>query len=68
MKFLREVLDKQKPLFAKGGKYEKFHYLFEAGETFMSLTLVISQGRLKKLVFLLTKPITITLSMMDILQ
>ena len=35
MKFLRDILDKQKPLFAKGGKYEKFHYLFEAGETFM---------------------------------
>ncbi len=35
MNFLRKILDKQKPLFAKGGKYEKFHYLFEAGETFM---------------------------------
>ena len=35
MKFLRNILDKQKPLFAKGGKFEKFHFLFEAGETFM---------------------------------
>ena len=35
MKFLRNILDKQKPMFQKGGKLEKFHYLFEAGETFM---------------------------------
>ena len=35
MKILRKILDSQKPHFAKGGKYEKFHYLFEAGETFM---------------------------------
>lgn len=34
MKALRTILDKQKPLFAKGGKYEQFHYLFEAAETF----------------------------------
>ena len=32
MKFLRNILDSQKPLFQKGGKFEKFHYLFEAGE------------------------------------
>ena len=37
MKFLRKILDSQKPLFAKGGKFEKLHYLFEAGETFMFL-------------------------------
>lgn len=35
MKFLREQLDKQKPLFEKGGKFEKFYYLFEANETFL---------------------------------
>ena len=35
MKFLRDLLDKQKPLFEKGGKLEKFYYAFEAGETFM---------------------------------
>ncbi|EMR01687.1 Na(+)-translocating NADH-quinone reductase subunit B [Cesiribacter andamanensis AMV16] len=28
-------MDKQKPMFEKGGKFEKFYYLFEAGETFM---------------------------------
>jgi Na+-transporting NADH:ubiquinone oxidoreductase subunit B len=35
MKALRNTLDKLKPQFAKGGKYEKYHYLFEAGETFL---------------------------------
>jgi Na+-transporting NADH:ubiquinone oxidoreductase subunit B len=35
MKALRNLLDKQRPLFAEGGKYGKFHYLFEAAETFM---------------------------------
>jgi Na+-transporting NADH:ubiquinone oxidoreductase subunit B len=35
MKALRSFLDKQKPLFAEGGKFGKFHYLFEAAETFM---------------------------------
>ncbi|EOZ99688.1 Na(+)-translocating NADH-quinone reductase subunit B [Indibacter alkaliphilus LW1] len=35
MKFLRELLDKQKPLFQKGGKLENLYYLYEAGETFL---------------------------------
>ncbi len=35
MNALRNLLDKQKPLFQKGGKFEKFYYAFEAGETFM---------------------------------
>jgi Na+-transporting NADH:ubiquinone oxidoreductase subunit B len=35
MKALRDLLDKQRPMFEKGGKFEKFYYLFEAGETFM---------------------------------
>jgi len=34
MKIVRKLLDKQKPLFEKGGKLEKFYYIFEAGETF----------------------------------
>ena len=34
MKLLRNILDKQKPMFEKGGKFEKLYYLFEAGETF----------------------------------
>ena len=35
MKFLRNMLDKQRPLFEKGGKLEKLHPLFEANETFL---------------------------------
>ncbi|MEM8966231.1 MAG: NADH:ubiquinone reductase (Na(+)-transporting) subunit B [Bacteroidota bacterium] len=35
MDVLRKLLDKQKPLFEKGGKLEKFYYAFEAGETFL---------------------------------
>jgi Na+-transporting NADH:ubiquinone oxidoreductase subunit B len=35
MKAIKDILDKQRPLFQKGGKFEKFYYLFEAGETFM---------------------------------
>jgi len=35
MKFLRKILDKQKPHFEKGGKFEKFHYIFEANETLL---------------------------------
>jgi Na+-transporting NADH:ubiquinone oxidoreductase subunit B len=34
MKFLHHLLEKQRPLFEKGGKLERFYYLFEAGETF----------------------------------
>lgn len=35
MNALRKLLDKQKPLFEKGGKYERFYYLFEAQDTFL---------------------------------
>ncbi|MBD3628346.1 NADH:ubiquinone reductase (Na(+)-transporting) subunit B [Cyclobacterium sp.] len=35
MEFLRNLLDKQKPLFQKGGKLENLYYLYEAGETFL---------------------------------
>ena len=35
MKFLHDLLQKQKPMFEKGGKFEKLHYLFEANETFL---------------------------------
>ncbi|MDX2305938.1 MAG: NADH:ubiquinone reductase (Na(+)-transporting) subunit B [Microscillaceae bacterium] len=34
MKFLRKILDAQKPNFEKGGKLERFHPIFEALETF----------------------------------
>ena len=35
MKLLRKILDSQKPLFQKGGKFEKGYYLFEALEAFL---------------------------------
>ncbi|MEN7548981.1 NADH:ubiquinone reductase (Na(+)-transporting) subunit B [Rapidithrix thailandica] len=35
MKFLHDFLQKQKPMFEKGGKFEKLHYLFDAQETFL---------------------------------
>ncbi|WPP52456.1 NADH:ubiquinone reductase (Na(+)-transporting) subunit B [Catalinimonas niigatensis] len=35
MKAIRDILDKQKPLFEKGGKFEKYYYLWEANETFL---------------------------------
>jgi Na+-transporting NADH:ubiquinone oxidoreductase subunit B len=35
MKFLRDTLDKAKHNFEKGGKYNKYFYLFEAIDTFM---------------------------------
>ena len=35
MKVIKDLLDRQKPLFQKGGKYEQFYYLFEMAETFL---------------------------------
>jgi Na+-transporting NADH:ubiquinone oxidoreductase subunit B len=35
MKALREFIDKQKPHFEKGGRFEKLHSTFEAFETFL---------------------------------
>ena len=35
MKFLHDLLDKQRPLFEKGGKFEKLYPLWEANETFL---------------------------------
>ncbi|MBU1009626.1 MAG: NADH:ubiquinone reductase (Na(+)-transporting) subunit B [Bacteroidetes bacterium] len=35
MKFLRNFLDKQKPHFEKGGRFEKLHSTFDAFETFL---------------------------------
>ena len=35
MKFLRKILEKQEPMFLKGGKLERFYPLYEAGESFL---------------------------------
>ncbi len=35
MKFLRDILGSQEKLFTKGGKFEKYYPLYEAGESFL---------------------------------
>ncbi len=45
MKFLRDILDKQKPLFEKGGKFEKLHPAFDAFETFAFVPNETTPGR-----------------------
>ncbi|MEJ2005705.1 MAG: NADH:ubiquinone reductase (Na(+)-transporting) subunit B [Cyclobacteriaceae bacterium] len=35
MKFLRDALDKVKPHFEKGGKWERFYYIYEAHDTLL---------------------------------
>ncbi|MCX2742454.1 RnfABCDGE type electron transport complex subunit D [Mangrovivirga sp. M17] len=35
MKFLQDIFEKQKPHFEKGGKWEKFYYIFEAHFTLL---------------------------------
>ena len=44
MKFLRDMLDKQRPLFEKGGRFEKLHPLFEANETFLFTPGRVTEG------------------------
>ena len=45
MKFIRNILDKQKPNFQKGGKFEKYHHLFEAGETFLFVPNIVAKKK-----------------------
>ncbi len=35
MSFIRKLLDSQRHHFEKGGKLEKFYYIWEANETFL---------------------------------
>ena len=35
MKFIQQAIDKVKPAFEKGGKFEKYYFLFESVETFL---------------------------------
>jgi len=35
MEAIRKIIDKYKPNFEKGGKYERFYYVFEAFDTFL---------------------------------
>lgn len=45
MKFLHKILDKQRPMFEKGGKLEKLYYLFEAGETFLFSPATVAKNK-----------------------
>jgi Na+-transporting NADH:ubiquinone oxidoreductase subunit B len=45
MKFLHDIFEKQRPNFDKGGKYEKYLYLFEAGETFIFTPATVTKTR-----------------------
>src|SRR5690606_10603897 len=70
MKFLRDLLDKQKPLFEKGGKLEKFYYAFEAGETFMfspNHTTGIKGSQVKDAIDLKRMMITVVIAMIPCL-
>ncbi len=44
MKFLRNMLDRAHPLFAKGGKLEKLYPLYEAGDTFLYTPGSVTKG------------------------
>lgn len=70
MKFLRDLLDKQKPLFEKGGKLEKLYYAFEAGETFMfspNHTTGIKGAQVKDAIDLKRLMITVVIAMIPCL-
>ncbi|MCH7409610.1 NADH:ubiquinone reductase (Na(+)-transporting) subunit B [Belliella sp. DSM 111904] len=70
MKFLRDLLDKQKPLFQKGGKLENFYYAFEAGETFLfspNHTNAIKGTQVKDAVDLKRMMITVVVAMIPCL-
>lgn len=70
MKFLRDLLDKQKPLFKKGGKLENFYYAFEAGETFLftpNHTNAIKGAQVKDAIDLKRMMITVVIAMIPCL-
>lgn len=45
MNFLRKQLDSAKPHFEKGGKWEKFYYIFEGIETFLYVPNEVAPGK-----------------------
>ncbi|EKB48174.1 NADH:ubiquinone reductase (Na(+)-transporting) subunit B [Cecembia lonarensis] len=70
MKFLRDLLDKQKPLFQKGGKLENLYYLYEAGETFLfkpNHTAGIKGAQVKDAIDLKRMMITVVIAMIPCL-
>jgi Na+-transporting NADH:ubiquinone oxidoreductase subunit B len=70
MKFLRDLLDKQRPLFEKGGKLEGLFYAFEAGETFLfspNHTTGIKGAQVKDAIDLKRMMITVVIAMIPCL-
>jgi Na+-transporting NADH:ubiquinone oxidoreductase subunit B len=70
MKFLRDLMDKQRPMFEKGGKFEQFFYAFEAGETFLfspNHTTGIKGAQVKDAVDLKRMMITVVVAMIPAL-
>ncbi len=70
MKFFRDLLDKQRPMFEKGGKFEKFFYAFEAGETFLfspNHTTAIKGAQVKDAIDLKRMMITVVIAMIPCL-
>ncbi|MBA4301736.1 MAG: NADH:ubiquinone reductase (Na(+)-transporting) subunit B [Cyclobacterium sp.] len=70
MKFLRDLMDKQRPLFEKGGKLESLYYAFEAGETFLfspNHTTAIKGAQVKDAIDLKRMMITVVIAMIPCL-
>ena len=70
MKFLHDLLEKQKPAFEKGGKLEKFYYLFEAGETFLFTPPTVTKSKgahIKDAIDLKRMMITVVIAMIPCL-
>jgi Na+-transporting NADH:ubiquinone oxidoreductase subunit B len=70
MKFLRDLMDKQRPLFEKGGKLESLYYAFEAGETFLfspKHTTGIKGAQVKDAIDLKRMMITVVIAMIPCL-
>jgi Na+-transporting NADH:ubiquinone oxidoreductase subunit B len=70
MKFIRNILDIQKPLFEKGGKLEKFYPAFEAFETFLftpNHTAAIKGTQIKDAVDLKRMMVTVIIAMLPCL-
>ena len=70
MKFLRNILDKQKPKFQKVGKFEKFHYLFEAAETFLYVPNLVTKKKgvqIKDMIDLKRMMMTVVIAMIPCL-
>lgn len=70
MEFLKKIIEKQKPHFEKGGKWEKFYYIFEAHETlaFVPSTVTSSRGtQIKDAVDMKRMMMTVIISMLPCL-